>query len=121
MHSELNAYYKQIRQTLPGGICDRRRIMAGIESGIEEYRSQHPDADMARIKAHFGSPEKIAAAYIEDQPADMLLKALHVRKKIVAIVAIVMAVILLTWSVFLIHEIVIDQKIDNGYIVDEII
>lgn len=119
MHSELNMYYKQIRQALPGNVFNRRRIMAGIKNGIEEYRLQNPDADMAQIKAHFGSPEQIAAAYIEEQSTGQLLKALHIRHKIVAIVAGVMAVILLSWAIFITSEIVNSHNQKYGYIVTE--
>lgn len=117
MKKELKAYYRQIRQLLPGNICNRRKIMTGIESGIEEYCLQNPDADMERIKAHFGRAEDLAAAYVEQQPPKKLLKALQTRKKIVSIVASVMVLMLLIWCFVVGMELAEHKKIDNGHLV----
>ena len=120
MEKELKAYYKQIRQLLPGNVCNRRRIIADIKSGIEEYRLQNPDADMERIKAHFGRAEDLAAAYVEQQSPRKLLKALNIRKTALAIVAGVMALMLLIYAAVIVYEVVDSEINKHGYMAYEI-
>lgn len=117
MKKELKAYYKQIRQLLPGNMYSRHKIMTGIATGVEEYCRQNPEANMDHIQARFGRAEDLAAAYVEQQPPRKLLKALQTRKKIVSIVAGVMALMLLIWCIVVGMELAEHKKIDNGHLV----
>ncbi len=117
MKKELKAYYKQIRQLLPGNMCSRHKIMTNIVTGVEEYCRQNPEANMDHIQARFGRAEDLAAAYVEQQPPRKLLKALQTRKKIVSIVAGVMALMLLIYAAVIVYEVVDSEINKHGYIV----
>ena len=50
------------------------------------YLDANPEADMQAIQAHFGTPNSIAATYVDNADTADLLRDLRIRKKIVAIV-----------------------------------
>ena len=54
--------------------------------------------DFAGIQARFGSPNAIAAAYVDDMNTEELLHALRVTKKIVTAVVTGIIVALLLWA-----------------------
>lgn len=82
----------------------KKRIVSQIRDSVEEYMQENPNADLAMVQAHFGTPQEIAASYVDEQDRSVLLKKLSIRKRILAIVAGVMAVILLMWVGFVIWE-----------------
>lgn len=94
---DLSRYLREVRILLP---CSRKRkndISARFRASVEDYCSDHPDADIAQIRKHFGAPEDIAAAYVENEGTAEILSALLLRKRAMAIVAVVAALILASW------------------------
>ena len=58
----------------------------------------NPNADFEAVQLHFGAPKEIAASYIHEQDAAALLNTVQIKKKILAIVAGTMALVLLMWA-----------------------
>lgn len=118
MH-DLNRYYREVRSWLP---CSRKlkdSIMSRLQENVRDYLEEHPDADAAQVRAHFGDPEAIAAAYVDEMGTDVLLRDLRIRRKIVSITAGTMAAILALWMGVVGWAIDRELKDSNGYIITD--
>ena len=93
--AELRSYYRQTVRMLP---C-ARKIRAGLKerlhADITDYLSEHPDATAQTVREQFGSPESIAAAYVETMGAEELLQKLRLHDRIVRGVIVVLAIAVL--------------------------
>lgn len=119
MH-DLNRYYREVRSWLP---CSRKlkdSIMSRLQENVRDYLEEHPDADTAQIRAHFGAPETIAAAYVDEMGTDVLLRDLRIRRKIVSLTARAMAAILALWMGVVGWAIVRELNSSNGHIVRDV-
>lgn len=96
--SALKRYYKEISSWLPCSRKLKKQIIGQIQNCVEDYLAQNPDTDIAQLKSHFGDPQTIAATYVENTGTAEILKDLRIRKRIVRIVAGVMAAILIMWA-----------------------
>lgn len=94
----LERYYKEISSWLPCSRKLKKQIIGQIQRCVEEYLEHNPDADITQLKNHFGDPQTIAATYVENTGTAEILKHLRIRKRIVRIVATVMAFILIMWA-----------------------
>jgi hypothetical protein len=95
---QLRRYLRQIRSMLPCGGKRRRELMDNVRSGVTRYLEEHPDATAEQVMAYFGAPEAIAASYVESAGTAEILRAVRIRRKITAMVAVVLLVILLSWA-----------------------
>ena len=95
---QLRRYLRQIRSMLPCGGKRRRELMDNVRSGATRYLEEHPDATAEQVMAYFGAPEAIAASYVESAGTAEILRAVRIRRKITAMVAVVLLVILLSWA-----------------------
>lgn len=97
-NSALRQYYRKIRNFLPCAGKLKKRILFEIQSNVNKYLENCPDADIQQIEGHFGSPQSIAAAYVDDMNTEELLQALCIRKKIITAIISCVMVILLIWG-----------------------
>ena len=95
--SAAKRYICSVSDTLSCSGKTKRRIVSQIRDSVEDYLLQNPDADFDMIQTHFGTPQEIAASYVNEQDASLLLKKMSIKKKVLVIVAGVMAVVLLIW------------------------
>lgn len=72
------------------------------------------------MEAHFGAPQQIAAAYIENVDSGELLRDLHIKRRVVTVVSVALVTAVLVWAIG-VTVIVVDHMMDthNGYIVTE--
>lgn len=118
----LRQYYREIRSYLPCSRKHKDRILNEIRTSILHYVEENPEVDFAGIQARFGSPNAIAAAYVDDMDTEELLHALRVTKKIVtAVVSVVIAVLIMWASVvslaYVQHQNAINSSIEH-YIIE---
>lgn len=95
---QLRRYLRQIRSMLPCGGKRRRELMDNVRSGATRYLEEHPDATAEQVMAYFGAPEAIAASYVESAGTAEILRSVRSRRKITAMAAVVLLVILLSWA-----------------------
>lgn len=93
----LNNYYRQVRSWLPCSRKMKSALLSRLQDSVLAYREANPTADFSQIQAHFGAPATIASAYVEEIGTDKLLQDLRIRRKVVAMVAGTMAVVLALW------------------------
>lgn len=91
-------YYRKVRSWLPGGKM-RRYVMTQIRETVQEFVQEHPDADVAAIQAQLGTPQEIAAAYVENMETAAVLKDLRIRRRVLFAVCATMLAILISWTV----------------------
>lgn len=94
----LEQYFREVRSLLP---CSRKQkdgILARFRASVDDYLADYPEADIIQIREHFGAPEDIAAAYVESEGTAEILAALRLRKRVMTVVATVMAIILISWG-----------------------
>ena len=96
-------YYRKVRSWLPGGKM-RRYVMTQIRETVQEFVQEHPDADVAAIQAQLGTPQEIAAAYVENIETAAVLKGLRIRRRVLFAVCATMLAILISWTVLVTVE-----------------
>lgn len=120
--AELRSYYRQTVRMLP---C-ARKIRAGLKerlhTDITDYLSEHPDATAQTVREQFGSPESIAAAYVETMGAEELLQKLRLHDRIVRGVIVVLAIASLIGCAIAIWAEIALQKAMQGtiYVITEV-
>lgn len=95
----LQRYYRRIHSYLPCSRKQKKRIIGELHNRIADYLTENPETDLTLIEAHFGKPESIAAACVDDMDTQTLLHTLHTRKKITIIVVAAVLIIMTMWSV----------------------
>lgn len=96
-------YYRKVRSWLPGGKM-RRYVMTQIRETVQEFAQEHPDAGVAAIQAQLGTPQEIAAAYVENMETAAVLKGLRIRRRVLFAVCATMLAILISWTVLVTVE-----------------
>ena len=94
----LKRYYRQVRQMLPCTRKEKLLLEKQIRANVEDYITEHPQADISAVRAHFGEPQTVAAAYIEATETGELLRQFNLNKKIFCLIACAVLVVLLSWS-----------------------
>ena len=111
---ELKQYYRQIQSWLPCGGRLKRRMMASITANIEGYLAEHPHLDFAALQSHFGTPQQIAAAYVDDMDTSELLSAIHNRRKILLSVVYGVTAIVAIWAVIMLILLIVGLLNETG-------
>lgn len=114
---ELRRYYRAIRSWLPCTRKLKKQIIWQIQSRVQDYLTQNPDTDITGLQAEFGTPQAIAAAYVENSDTEEILRGLRVRRRIAAIVMTAVMIVLLSWAALIAFEIVEFQDTVHGKIV----
>lgn len=113
-------YIRTISDALSCSGKTKKRIVSQIRDSVDDYMLQNPDADFEMIQTHFGTPQEIAASYVDEQDASRLLKKMSIKKKVLVIVAGVMATILLMWVGLVTWETYRSQALSDRVIAEAI-
>lgn len=81
-------YLWEVREELPGNRRQKKQILSRVESSVQDFVIENPHVDYATITQRFGTPQQIAASYIEEMSTPELTQQLRIRKTIVRIVAV---------------------------------
>lgn len=120
LDTALKRYYHSISKELPCPRKTRVKIMQQIQSSVNLFLEQNPDAGFHDVQVHFGEPQTIALSYIEDQDAPELLRKMHIKRKVIAIVATTMALFLAIWMSVTVWGIIDTNDRDSGHIIVDI-
>lgn len=97
MNEDLKKYYRNIRRCLP---CDnklKRQIMDSIKTQVNSYLEENLSVDFTSVQQHFGTPQQIAAAYIDEMTSSEILKKIKVKKAFITITCAAVAVMVFIW------------------------
>lgn len=98
---ELKKYYRQISGWLPCGGSVKREMMCAIRESVDGFVTNHPGIAFSAVQTNFGTPQQIAAAYVDELDTAELLNKLRVRRRILKVLLIGVAVALAIWSIAL--------------------
>lgn len=91
-------YLREVRALLPDTGKQKREILNGIGTTVEEFLEENPGAAYEEIVSRLGSPKQIAASWLEEMdPADVM-KKLHTKKRIITIVAAAAVAVVVLWA-----------------------
>lgn len=96
--SAVKRYFRTIRSYLPCSHKLKKRIINEIASSVNGFLEDHPDATIVDIRAHFGEPQNIVAAYVDDMNTPELLHALRVRRRMITIILVGIITALFMWA-----------------------
>ena len=119
-NSAARQFLRQVRQLLP---CSRKvkdAITAPLWKSVNAFLAEEPKADVKAIQTRFGTPESIAATCLENTDTGELLRKLHVKQRIVAVVIVAVFLALLSWVGLLAHEELVAVRGRDGYSITEI-
>jgi len=91
-------YLRRVNTWLPCTGRLKKQIKEEILTALNRFMEDHPDADYQAIVAQFGTPQQIAASYVDEMDTPELLNQLRIKKRIVAIVAVSAVTALLMWA-----------------------
>ena len=117
----LRRYYRQISSWLPCSQQQKKEILEKIKSNVSDYLEENPEADIRQVQAWFGTPEAIAAAYVDEMDTQVLLHGLRIRRKILKIVAGLAAFAIISWGMVIVGSVIHQAKAFPGVIEVEIV
>lgn len=109
-------YYRRIRSFLPSVGKAKAAILAQLKQTLSDFVGQHPDARYEDIQAHYGTPEVVAASYIEAQDTAVLLRNLRLRKCVLCMVGAALAIALLMWASVIVGAIINHTAAADGHV-----
>ncbi|MBQ6863609.1 MAG: hypothetical protein IJO14_05165 [Clostridia bacterium] len=101
---EIKTYISDVGNNLFCSRKQKKQILADIKNEVLTYAENKRITDINEIYAHFGTPEEIAKAYIADAEPQNIKKAINIRKLLVAAVAIVLAMLAITFIIAIVDS-----------------
>lgn len=90
-------YRRKVLCLLPCAKRQKLAIIGGFNAALNDYIGTHPNADYAELQAHFGSPETVAASYVESAGTAELLRSLNIRRKVTIMIVTALMLMLVSW------------------------
>lgn len=114
-------YLRQIRGWLPCAGSMKRKMLTEIRETLLEFLADHPDADEQTIISRFGTPQQIAASYVDEAETEELLRRLRIRRRVVSIACAAAVACVTIWAGAILFALHSDaHKLDNSVIYVEI-
>ncbi len=97
MHEKLiRRYCRAVGSYLPCSPRQKREILLGLRQRLEDHCAEHPES-AEDLETVFGTPQAVAAAYIDDMDTGELLAALRQRRRILRLVGVGLLAALAIW------------------------
>lgn len=105
MKKQLKSYFKEIKKNLPCYNKAMKTLLGDLKIAVDTYINDNNVSDFAKIVEHFGTAEDIAKEFAVGLD-NSYVKSYKLKKRIIAIVVSVLAVIMVIASVLMIYIIV---------------
>ena len=112
-------YLWEVHSLLPVKGKRKRKVLSQVGASVWDYVTDTPGADLQRIKARFGEPEKIALDHAGEMDPAEILAHIQDRKSIFRVVAATALLILAIWACVVGYAWSEHKINDSGYCVDE--
>lgn len=97
MHEKLiRRYCRAVGSYLPCSPRQKREILLGLRQRLEDHCAEHPES-AEDLETVFGTPQAVAAAYIDDMDTGELLAALRHRRRVLRLVGVGLLAALAIW------------------------
>lgn len=100
-------YVRAVSGFLPCSGKVKKPLLDALRAQAEEYIE---GGDAAALEQRLGTPQQVAAAWVDEMDTSELLAELHIHRRIVMVVALVLAAVLviftgvLVWQQYMIHK-----------------
>lgn len=119
---DVRRYLRAIRGWLPCAGKMKKQMLGEIKATVEGFLEENPEADYKALVARFGTPQQIAATYVDEAETGELLRLLKVRRRLVSIIGATAAVMVLVWAAYVTVELVSDAyKVKSFSVETEIV
>lgn len=101
-NSAAKRYLRELRNSLPCGRKERKRVLEGIRQSMESKEATDGPDTYEALVSRYGSPDEIASAYFSEKSTGELIRELRIGNRVLAILlsAVVIALLLrLGWWV----------------------
>lgn len=115
LNVHLMRYLWKVRRELPGSRRQKKQILSRVEASVRDFLAENPDADYAAIAQRFGTPQQIAASYIEEMSTPELTQQLRIKKRIVCVIGVAALALILLWAGFVLAITIDSHRSINGY------
>ena len=105
MKKQLKVYFKEIKKNLPCYNKAMKTMLGDLKIAVDTYINDNNVSDFAKIVEHFGTAEDIAKEFAVGLD-NSYIKSYKFKKRIIAIVVSVLAVIMVIASALMIYIIV---------------
>ena len=117
---QLCRYYREINGALFCTSKTRKQIMDGLKSGVSTYLNGNPGSTMDDVYATFGSPQQIAASYVEELSTPELIQKIKLRKRLIrSVIAVVSAAAIICvalWIATVVTALISVHNSSNPYV-----
>ena len=93
MNKVAERYLRAVRKALHCPGRQGKRLLRQLSEDIEEYCEEHPDATEEALCRRFGTPEDVAAAFVEDLGGSIAVNVQRRRNRIVTAVIVVLVLV----------------------------
>ena len=80
----IRRYCRAVGSYLPCARRQKRQLLRELRQRLEEYRDEHPEETSPEER--FGTPQQVAAGYVDDMDTTELLQALRYRRRVITAV-----------------------------------
>ena len=80
VRADLQLYFNAIRKELRTASSEKQQIIEALQSDIEEYLTDFPEATLENIISRFGTPESIAKEPLHALPMDEIRSELDIAR-----------------------------------------
>lgn len=106
----IGRYVRAVSGFLPCSGKVKKPLLDALRAQAEEYIEGGGDA--AALEQHFGTPQQVAAAWVDEMDTSELLAELHIHRRIVMVVALALVLAaalviftgVLVWQQYMIHK-----------------
>lgn len=122
LNRDAKRYLREIRSWLPCAGRMKGKMLEEIRGRLNEFLLENSGADYSAIVERFGTPQQIAASYVNEAETGELLKKMRIRRKIVTVTFATAAILILICTALVTVELVSDAyKAKNFYYEVEVI
>lgn len=93
MNKPARAYLRAVRRALRCPGRQGKQLLHQLSEDIEEYCEEHPDATEETLCRRFGTPEDVAADFVEDLGGSIAVNIQRRRNRIVTAVIVVLVLV----------------------------
>ena len=115
MNKELKLYFRDITRLLPGTARQKKQFIDTLRQSVSTYIQENSPASMQEVQTHFGTPQQITSAYLDEMSTSEVIKKIKVRKAVIRIICATVALALLMWGISLASALADEKDSADGY------
>lgn len=96
-NSAAKRYLRELRNSLPCGRKERKRVLEGIRQSIEDKEAIDGPETYEALVSRYGSPDEIASAYFSEKSTGELIRELRIGNRVLALLLAAIVAALLIW------------------------